>query len=598
MSCDNVYAGEKTLKKSVLSFLMALTAGLCVLAAGILAERAGVDVTNTNVFGWAAAVFVGTMLLLCEPVRRWIYHFTAELDWAEEIVLFYQRINPLWRRSFWIIFSGVTLAFLFYTVHFMWGGEDWAAVRFKVSSAEAASYGRFAAYFLQNLLFDGKILPVINNLMAFLMLSAAGVMLAVYWNVPQKTGWYVLIGLLLSVTPYTFGWLYFAKNMLGALAVPFLMMTGLIWSEQGGYRLYRRYFYNFAAVILFVMGLGTYFAAINFVVIAVLGRMAFETAFGGETLKEAGRKQQQTLANLTAAGLLYVFVVLMFKELGIVSFVLGEDYKAAVAAGAAAVLRQFAVGGPFIDAGYRGLVLVLFAGGVFGLIFRSVNAKAGARGLLLLFGALLATKLNCFLGDGAIAAGEAPVRTDFFSLPVFMALTAAVLIKADGFWTKRAAAVLAGLLVFAGLVRGAYIQKVWKFGSDAEQKLAERIITRLEKMPGFDINRQYKLVQIGEFSLREKYYVKKGEALKSPELLEASYYPAGRAKDAFNFYYQTDFLSEDVQAEELWGNAGFRAYILNEARAWPAKESLKIMGEYIVIVLDETALAKVQRNGR
>ena len=79
------------------------------------------------------------------------------------------------------------------------------------------------------------------------------------------------------------------------------------------------------------------------------------------------------------------------------------------------------------------------------------------------------------------------------------------------------------------------------------------------------------------------------------QLLAWAYYPAGRAKDAYNFYYQADFLEADAGlGEAVAANPNLREYILNRARPWPAPESLFISGEYIVLVLDDAALAKAQ----
>ena len=46
--------------------------------------------------------------------------------------------------------------------------------------------------------------------------------------------------------------------------------------------------------------------------------------------------------------------------------------------------------------------------------------------------------------------------------------------------------------------------------------------------------------------------------------------------------------------EAVAANPNLREYILNRARPWPAPESLFISGEYIVLVLDDAALAKAQ----
>jgi hypothetical protein len=142
-------------------------------------------------------------------------------------------------------------------------------------------------------------------------------------------------------------------------------------------------------------------------------------------------------------------------------------------------------------------------------------------------------------------------------------------------------------------VRVSYAQKVWKFGWDAETKLAERIITRLEKLPEFDINKKYKLIQIGEQSLRKNYYIKRNNEYQSNELLNSAYYKEGKGKEAYNFYYQTDFIEEDA-SETALNEPKIKEYLLQNARPWPAKESLAIINDYIIIIVNEDRLAQIR----
>ena len=146
---------------------------------------------------------------------------------------------------------------------------------------------------------------------------------------------------------------------------------------------------------------------------------------------------------------------------------------------------------------------------LFAMIFQSPDVKAAARGLLLVPFILLASKLAFFL---SVPSAENPAhlaRIDFFGLPLIYALALTTVLKLGGAYLKRLGYALAIVVIFAGFVRVAYALKVWKFGWEAETKLAERIITRLEKLPEFNVNGHYKLLQIGEQSLRGKYYIRK-----------------------------------------------------------------------------------------
>ncbi len=588
------------MKKNLFYLLCAAMSGLIVILGSIVAAKFGIAVSLSAAAVSALIAAAAVFILLIPALREKIRHICCDLDWADETARAYNAIPALYRQSFWIIFGFVNLAFLFHTINFMWGNRDWAAVRFAVDPAESLKEGRFSAYWLQELLFDGKILPVANNLWAFAGLSLAAVLLGIYWNLPQKRAAYVITGLFFAVTPYTLSWLYFAKNTLGNLWLPAIVLAALLLSEKKPQSLNRAYAMNLAAILLFIIAFGTYIPVVNFIGVAVLGKIFLKTVFSDIPLKTACKRMVQTAANLTAALLIYAFIIVLLKDAGIMTpayntelapltalpFRLPELFSAMVA--------QFAVPMPFIDGLYKLLYLAVALIALFALIIKSPNAKAAARGLLVIPFILIASKLAFFL---SVPSAENPAylaRIDFYGLPLIYALMLATILKLGGEYLKRIGYALAVIIIFMGFVRVAYAQKVWKFGWEAETKLAERIITRLEKMPEFDINRQYKLLQIGEKSLRPRYYLKKSGEFPSGELLGWAYYPAGHAKDAYNFYYQTDFLSADAGLSAAKGHQELRDYLLNRARAWPAKESLFISGEYIVFVLDEAALVKAQ----
>lgn len=77
-------------------------------------------------------------------------------------------------RAFWIAFALVNLAFLFYTVNFMFGDHDWNYVRGASAWNEGAFEGRPLHFVLQAVLFDGQVLPFFKQPF-FLCCAGAGV---------------------------------------------------------------------------------------------------------------------------------------------------------------------------------------------------------------------------------------------------------------------------------------------------------------------------------------------------------------------------------------------------------------------------------------
>lgn len=578
------------MNKSVLHFLC-VAIGLSIIILGLIAlPESDFTLSPSLVIKAAVLGVIALYIGLNRTAREKIKHLCCDYDWAEEAVAFYNAIPKIYRKSFWYLFVFINLAFLFHTINFMWGNQDWAAVRSAVDVNEGLPDGRFSAYWLQEIIFDGKILPVINNLMAFAALSLSAVLLGVYWQLPKKSTFFIITGLFMFITPYTLGWLYFAKNTLGNLAIPALVLGALLLSEHRTDNLYKTYGCNLIAIALLTIALGTCFAAFNFICVAIFGKIFLKTVFADIRLKDAFKRQLQTFANLTAALLIYIFITILLNEAAPVASL--SEIVSHLPTTLAGVLTQFTAVMPFTNITYKLLYLTIVLTALFALILKAPNAHAAARGLIALPLILLASRLSLLL---TAETSSAVMRAEFYGLPLFYALMATTIFKLGGDYLKRFGGVLCVLAIFMGFVRVAYAQKVWKFGFDSEFKLAERIITRLEKLPDFNVERQYSLIQLGEASLRPRFYIHNENENESNELLNWSYYPEGNAKDAYNFYYQADFLEDDADIATAIQNPAIRDYILNTARAWPAKESLFIHDKYIVIVVDDAGLIKAQK---
>ena len=131
-------------------------------------------------------------------------------------------------RAFWIAFALVNLAFLFYTVNFMFGDHDWNYVRGASAWNEGAFEGRPLHFVLQAVLFDGQVLPFLNSLFSFAALVLGYILLARYWQVPLTTFNYALFAVFAAVLPYTLVWLYYAKDMLINLSLPLVCVASLL----------------------------------------------------------------------------------------------------------------------------------------------------------------------------------------------------------------------------------------------------------------------------------------------------------------------------------------------------------------------------------
>ena len=199
------------------------------------------------------------------------------------------------------------------------------------------------------------------------------------------------------------------------------------------------------------------------------------------------------------------------------------------------MFTQFLTPYPFIDISYKALTLLLCIISLFSIINKSSPRSALACLCLIPF-ILISSRLSCLFTYTPQTTSQ--ILQDFYTLPILYTLFLAVIIKFDTPILKRIVYTLSILLIFMSFVRIAYALKVWKFGFDAELKLSERIITRLEKMPNFNIEKKYKLLQIGSIPMRSRYYVNKNKD-QNNELLDYSYYEPKNS-----YWHSTSFIKQ------------------------------------------------------
>lgn len=121
----------------------------------------------------------------------------------------YRHIDPIYRRSFWIIFGVLCFAFGFHTINFMWGNHDWSLLERPARWLEHAWDGRWMLYSVKMLLARGIYLPLVYDLITFITLALNAVLLCRYWRSEKRVIYFVLCGLVLTAQPFTLSLTYF-----------------------------------------------------------------------------------------------------------------------------------------------------------------------------------------------------------------------------------------------------------------------------------------------------------------------------------------------------------------------------------------------------
>ena len=147
----------------------------------------------------------------------------------------YKNINPLYSHTFWIVFIACNIVFGFHTMQFLWGNHDWIYVfGNNIGYLETIREGRYTQHIISAFLQNEKLLPILNNILAFLGLSLASVWLCMYLNIQRKLWIWVIVGLILTLQPFTLTRMYFAFQVAGLFIAVAIGILGFVLAKKAG----------------------------------------------------------------------------------------------------------------------------------------------------------------------------------------------------------------------------------------------------------------------------------------------------------------------------------------------------------------------------
>ncbi len=519
------------------------------------------------------------------------------LEIEKKLINWYKNIPQYMKKSFIISFILINVAFLFHTTNFMFGDHDWLYVRGQTYWKEGTFEGRPLHFVLQSILFSGQILPLLNNLFSFAFLAISSIMLAKYWKVKASTFNYTLFATFIAVIPYTLVWLYYAKDALINLSLPFIVMSALWLSKKANNQ--NKFIYNALSIVLLVFSFSSYVAIINMIGICVLGAMIIDYIYTKESFISIIKKNIPIAIDVIISLVIFK-IIISFSSLtsSYNTKIIPLDFVATKLVETFIVMfTQFTAILPFMEYKYKMLLLVMSIIG-----FVTALYKAGTKKLFLtivLFILLLfISKFAYFIADerGEILAEMENFafvpRLDFYGLVYVYGLFLSFILTIDNVKLKKVCTAIVIIITFMSIVRDSYALKTWKLGFDAEMKAHERIVSRLEQHKDFNINRKYKLFQVGSLSLRKNYYIKGANEQTGLDLLETSFTPQYMSRIVYNFYYPEDIFYNNAVYGEL--SPSSVDYLKNKAKPWPSEDSIYIDNDTVIIVLTSEGLSKLK----
>ena len=182
-------------------------------------------------------IFASVALFFCKIFKNEIARFLSLLNqdsFPQVLWNGYKNINPLYRHTFWIVFIACNVVFGFHTIHFLWGNHDWGAV-FGGYGMFAEKYtGRYTQNIISMFLQGEKLLPILNNVLAFAGIALASVLLCAYLSLPKKLYIWVIVGFMLTLTPFTLTRMYYAMQIAGLFIAVAIGILGFVLAKKAG----------------------------------------------------------------------------------------------------------------------------------------------------------------------------------------------------------------------------------------------------------------------------------------------------------------------------------------------------------------------------
>lgn len=490
----------------------------------------------------------------------------------------------------------INIAFLFHTVNFMYGDHDWNYVRYANYWNEGAFEGRPLHFVLQSIFFSGQVLPLLNNMVSFSALALSGVLLARYWHITNSTFKNTLFSSFIAVLPYTLVWLFYAKDSLINLSLPLLAISGLTLVDRE--KTVKKLSYHIMAILLFYFCLASYASVINLLTVCILGEMLI-SYLDGRNITSLIKQKILPVLDITIALLLFKLTLSLTTvsseyNTQVIPF---DIWPQKLATTCQAMLLQWVVPLPFIDIVYKLCLLMLCLWGMI-IAFYHGGIKRILGALILIIACLFCSKLAYFLADerGHILAQMEDFafvgRLDFYGLAYLYGLGLALIMKFAKGYIYKIGIAFAMIITFMSIVRDMYAQKVWKLGFDAEMKVHERMVARIEQQPQFQAKQKYRLLQIGSLSLRKNYYREQTGEETSLDLLTTSFTPQYMSHIVYNFYYPEDIFYQNASVKDLSSKG--KEFLKNQAQVWPQAPSIYIDNDIIIVVLTEKGLAEAK----
>lgn len=495
--------------------------------------------------------------------------------------------NKIDKKSIFISLLILNFTFLYHSLNFIWGNHDIEFLKTHIPISHSFFEGRFTQFIPHFILTNQHILPILNNLLGFIFLTLGIWLLAKYWKIPKNTLNYTIFITFFCTQPYTISWLYFNLNTISNFLWIFIAILGLYLSEFINNHP-NKLFLSIFSILCFYITLSGYQPIINTFAICLCGNIIILYIKKNKTLHQIINIHKYTIFNLLISIILYKLTlsIIATKDVYNLQTTPFSEFPQKLISIIKIAFNQFFITQPFMGELYKSTLFIMTITSITLTLATIKDYKKIPLTLFLTILIIISTALTTLIST---ASTQYVYRIDFYGYGFLYTFFLSLLLLSTFKLGQSIALIFMIIIIPANIINCYHTQKIWKQGLDAELKILDRTIERIENHPNFNPNNKYRVYQIGEFSLRPNYY-KQHFDKKEDFILEISYTPKWKVDKLLDLYSPFSYI--DVQPNILTTDITPQLYdfIINRADIWPHSNSLYIDENIIITIYDRLSL--------
>lgn len=484
-------------------------------------------------------------------------------------------------KSILISFAIINFTFLYHSLNFIWGNHDVEFIKNPLPITHGFFEGRFTQFISTYILTNQNILPILNNFIGFIFLTLGLWLLAKYWKIPQNTLNYTIFITFFATQPYTLSWLYFNLNTISIFLWIFVIILGLYFSELI-YKSSHKIPLFIYSILCFYLALGGYPPIINTIAICLCGNIIILYLTNNTTIFQIWHIHKYTLLNILISIILYKLTILLISPDNVYNLEttpLNKLFSKFIDITKIA-FNQFFITQPFMGKSYKLTLFIMSITSLFLTLLSIKNIQKSLIFTLFLCISILSTALTTLISS---APTQYVFRIDFYGYAFLYLLFLALLLVSTYKLGKSLALIFALILIPANIINCCHSQKIWKQGFDAELKILDRTIERIENHPNFNPLNKYRIYQIGEISLRPSYYKQKFN--KTDDfMLEIAYTPRWKCHELLDLYSPFSYIDKSQAILTTDITPDVYDFFANHAAVWPHQNSVYLDDNIIIII--------------